>query len=639
MQQNTSTVNTATTTTSSAKSSTTEHAIQSAPHSTAVTASSVAAQAVNSLSAAAIKGEQFSTSAASTTAQVITVVAPTHNTTSHGNNLIAGQPVVVQVSSGGQFIAVAVSPESAGQTSGGQQSDSAAVASGAATASTDEDDGQSGFEDFATAAYTNGANSGSAMTYYTTDSYTTATAYYNTGGVNQILTDGTYLVMEQTDPTLTGGSGAQRTSPQTDKQQQSLPAHGRLQSNTSTTGALLINPFTLQTDPHNTSNTTANTTHINTASLQQQHQNVRDMDIVHVQWLIENYETAEGVSLPRSTLYSHYQQHCQQHNIEPVNAASFGKLIRSVFIGLRTRRLGTRGNSKYHYYGIRVKPGSSLARLSDIGTASGILSGSESSPTPPTKRAKTSNSISTGGSKVVVNAAAGDNSHQTPVTSATPEVLLSYLGDSSLILPTVWPEVPDNLNVNETQKLFSKFTSLYRSHYDEIITALGNLQFNSVEVIWQQFWQRPDNCDNKDDVMTISQLQGLTTSGDESSESTIPAIADWIIQTDYTMYNAIISSLLLPNLLRPIPQNLTQQIRNFAKNINQWMTNALVGYDDEFVLLKVAAVGAFSHTLRRYTSLNHLSSAARAVLQNQQQIQQMINDLNRVDFKNVQVID
>ena len=28
-----------------------------------------------------------------------------------------------------------------------------------------------------------------------------------------------------------------------------------------------------------------------------------------IQWLIGNYETAEGVSLPRSTLYSHYQRH------------------------------------------------------------------------------------------------------------------------------------------------------------------------------------------------------------------------------------------------------------------------------------------------------------------------------------------
>nr|KAF6434352.1 regulatory factor X3 [Molossus molossus] len=62
----------------------------------------------------------------------------------------------------------------------------------------------------------------------------------------------------------------------------------------------------------------------------------------HLQWLLDNYETAEGVSLPRSTLYNHYLRHCQEHKLDPVNAASFGKLIRSIFMGLRTRRLGTR---------------------------------------------------------------------------------------------------------------------------------------------------------------------------------------------------------------------------------------------------------------------------------------------------------
>lgn len=61
-----------------------------------------------------------------------------------------------------------------------------------------------------------------------------------------------------------------------------------------------------------------------------------------VNWLMENYEMAEGVSLPRSTLYNHYLTHCSETKIDPVNAASFGKLIRSVFMGLRTRRLGTR---------------------------------------------------------------------------------------------------------------------------------------------------------------------------------------------------------------------------------------------------------------------------------------------------------
>lgn len=62
-----------------------------------------------------------------------------------------------------------------------------------------------------------------------------------------------------------------------------------------------------------------------------------------LKWLVETYETVAGVSLPRSVQYLHYMQHCAEQNLEPVNAASFGKLIRSVFLGLRTRRLGTLG--------------------------------------------------------------------------------------------------------------------------------------------------------------------------------------------------------------------------------------------------------------------------------------------------------
>ncbi|GAA56556.1 regulatory factor X 1/2/3 [Clonorchis sinensis] len=84
---------------------------------------------------------------------------------------------------------------------------------------------------------------------------------------------------------------------------------------------------------------------------------------VTVQWLLDNYESADGVSLSRSALYSHYLSHCLENWLEPMNPASFGKLIRSIFVGLRTRRLGTRGNSKYHYYGIRMKSTSSLNQV------------------------------------------------------------------------------------------------------------------------------------------------------------------------------------------------------------------------------------------------------------------------------------
>lgn len=46
--------------------------------------------------------------------------------------------------------------------------------------------------------------------------------------------------------------------------------------------------------------------------------------------LNENYEVSEGVSLPRSALYSHYLDFCEKNNLAPVNAASFGK-VRETF--------------------------------------------------------------------------------------------------------------------------------------------------------------------------------------------------------------------------------------------------------------------------------------------------------------------
>ena len=80
-------------------------------------------------------------------------------------------------------------------------------------------------------------------------------------------------------------------------------------------------------------------------------------------WLHQTYEYCEGISVARCALYSHYLQSCNEHSVEPVNPASFGKIIRTNFPMLKTRRLGTRGNSKYHYYGIRPRESSTDTEL------------------------------------------------------------------------------------------------------------------------------------------------------------------------------------------------------------------------------------------------------------------------------------
>ncbi|XP_062398219.1 uncharacterized protein LOC134088302 isoform X2 [Sardina pilchardus] len=83
------------------------------------------------------------------------------------------------------------------------------------------------------------------------------------------------------------------------------------------------------------------------------------------QWLNDNYEMSPGMSMPRSAVYDQLLWHCHECNLDPISSSTLGKLISSVFPGIMTRRLGTRGNSEYHYWGMQLKNDSPLMRLRD----------------------------------------------------------------------------------------------------------------------------------------------------------------------------------------------------------------------------------------------------------------------------------
>ena len=76
-------------------------------------------------------------------------------------------------------------------------------------------------------------------------------------------------------------------------------------------------------------------------------------------------------------------------------------------------------------------------------------------------------------------------------------------------------------------------------------------------------------------------------------------------------------------MLKSIPNALTQSIRNFAKNLDGWMKTATEKLSPDLIDIKMSAVKSLSQMLRRYTGLNHLAQAARAVLQNNSQIAQV----------------
>ncbi|KAI5191770.1 hypothetical protein NEMIN01_1661 [Nematocida minor] len=72
-------------------------------------------------------------------------------------------------------------------------------------------------------------------------------------------------------------------------------------------------------------------------------------------WLNLNYAACKENSIPRCIIYQHYCEDFKQKGIEPLNTAMFGKVIKMAFPFIRSRRLGNRGNSKYHYFGVAAK--------------------------------------------------------------------------------------------------------------------------------------------------------------------------------------------------------------------------------------------------------------------------------------------
>ncbi|XP_048345635.1 MHC class II regulatory factor RFX1 [Sphaerodactylus townsendi] len=349
-----------------------------------------------------------------------------------------------------------------------------------------------------------------------------------------------------------------------------------------------------------------------------------------VQWLLDNYETAEGVSLPRSTLYCHYLLHCQEQKLEPVNAASFGKLIRSVFLGLRTRRLGTRGNSKYHYYGLRIKANSPLLRLMEDQQHLAM----RQQPFSQKQRLKPIQKLEgmTNGVAVGQQQASGLSD-----ISAQVQQYQQFL-DPSRSLPDFadldlqGKPLPEGIGVEDVKA----FQLLYREHCEAIVDVMINLQFTLVETLWKTFWRY--NMNQPSDATTIvihDEAEKRLPKNCLVTLSKYEPVLKWTKDCDNLLYQGLVE-VLIPDVLRPIPSALTQAIRNFAKSLESWLTNAMMNIPEEMVRVKVAAASAFAQTLRRYTSLNHLAQAARAVLQNTAQINQMLSDLNRVDFANVQ---
>ncbi|XP_022247761.1 DNA-binding protein RFX6-like [Limulus polyphemus] len=302
--------------------------------------------------------------------------------------------------------------------------------------------------------------------------------------------------------------------------------------------------------------------------------------VATLEWVNENYKLSEGVCLPRCTLYQHYLDFCQKQGFIPVGAAAFGKIIRHQFPSITTRRLGTRGQSKYHYYGIDVKPTSFYYKDVLKGTGMTRFSG---------KRFKTT------------------------------ELFQKQIPSSSkqCILPRDILKVQDlKLPADVQQDKMETFLIMYHTHCQQIIDIVISASFLQVQHFLKHFWLGiPDH------------LQEILDK---------PVLRSVVAVYDGELYKTI-EEVLIPSSIPALPESLQEEILNFVNSMGEWLNEALRAVPESLITTKLEVFHEFLRTMKRQLCFIHLAQSTSLVLANREQVHQMIKDLENIKMDNITI--
>ncbi|XP_071839377.1 regulatory factor X 4-like isoform X2 [Apostichopus japonicus] len=310
-------------------------------------------------------------------------------------------------------------------------------------------------------------------------------------------------------------------------------------------------------------------------------------------WLSSNYELSDGYSLPKSLIYNHYLGFCQQRDFTPVNTACFGKVIRHAFPQLTTRRLGSRGQSKYHYYGVKVRTASvDIFGTSDAKQIGGPLSSGTTERPSPLMRS-------------VQNREAFKQQQLAGVLQYPPQIGSALIWASSTLLP----EFPDASDLKDTSQVsvgqVNYLITSYRSHCIQVLETVLRGGLSDVGFLIEHFWQHLNE--------SFRSMLGHV------------CLTDTIAVCDTHLYHTVVA-VLIPGAVQPLPSNLLRVIRNFACCYEEQVEKALRGLPQRIIDVKLSVAKQFVQMLHRKTTLAHLAQASRCILSTEGSLQQMRDD-------------
>lgn len=339
-------------------------------------------------------------------------------------------------------------------------------------------------------------------------------------------------------------------------------------------------------------------------------------------------------SVPRGRVYANYASRCATERITVLNPASFGKLVRVLFPGLKTRRLGVRGESKYHYVNFSlmddqpelrepaIQPAIPFPEPASFTQTLGSQSQSPAlnhsiverpqlpSPAPnPQPEVPTVRQTMQIGSHSVYNQPDVSSIDQLQGTTAKTALSLSFAHDPEdafrqsepLTLPRIEPFLPKGTDVDAAKSL----TALYRSHCTSLVECIRY-------------------CKEKTFFHLYTSFQGTLTMPVQKLFSN-PAIAAWIEECDFVLYQRmmrIISGLTL----QVVPKQVLDTLRNISERLIPHIRESFQGQPRHVVLAKEAPAAIFAGLLDRALRVNLTAHAAANMLSNPANRDQMYVD-------------
>ncbi|KAI1126041.1 RFX DNA-binding domain-containing protein [Nemania abortiva] len=355
----------------------------------------------------------------------------------------------------------------------------------------------------------------------------------------------------------------------------------------------------------------------------------RSRQVFAMLWLNQVCAKGKG-SVPRGRVYANYASRCATERITVLNPASFGKLVRVLFPGLRTRRLGVRGESKYHYVNFTLAEDQPEVKEPAVQPALPIQDSSQVIKYIATQAAQPASlqTVKPASLNAVKPALPSPQTNQPsdglptsmPIHARThsiynqPDVSSIDQLDSStakttlhlafprdgddqfdqsqpLVLPRIQPFLPKGTDPDTAKSL----DALYRSHGTSLIECVRY-------------------CKEKTFFHLYTSFQGTLTMPVQKLFAN-PDLAPWIEQCDFVLYQRMVR-IIAGLTLQVVPKTVLDTLRNISERLVPHIRESFQGQPRHVVRAKEAPATIFAAIIDRALRVNLTAHAAANMLAN-----------------------